>query len=169
MDKTFLKDEIQTAYLAYEKFEKFKRPETKSITDYIVEFERLYYKIKTHKMVLRDGVLQSANLSAEQQELARATASLLKYDTMVAQLKKIFRDSMSASTISTKDIKVEPVYHRESYRRNYPIQIIHENYKENIQQDKKQNLRYFQKSQKTNPLDHSGKPSRYSICEPIFH
>lgn len=48
---------MKTAYLAYEKFEKFKRPETMSITDYIVEFERLYYKIKTHKMVLPDDVL----------------------------------------------------------------------------------------------------------------
>ena len=75
--------------------EKFKRPETKSITDYIVEFERLYYQIKVHKMVLRDGVLQSANLPAEQQELARATASQLKYDIMVAQLKMNFGDSIN--------------------------------------------------------------------------
>ena len=78
---------------------------------------------------------------------------------------------MSASTISTKDTKVEPVYHRESCRKkwsdsDYPQKP---NYKENIQQDKKQNLRHFQKSQKTNPLDHSEKPSRHSICESIFH
>lgn len=48
---------MKTVCLAYEKFEKFRRPETMSITDYIVEFERLYYKIKTHKMVLPDDVL----------------------------------------------------------------------------------------------------------------
>ena len=48
---------MKTVCLAYEKFEKFRRPETMSITDYIVEFERLYYKIKTHKMVLPDNVL----------------------------------------------------------------------------------------------------------------
>ena len=63
------------------------------------------------------------------------------------------------------------MYHRESCHKklsdsNYPQKP---NYKENIQQDKKQNLRHFQKSQKTNPLDHSGKPSRHSICESIFH
>ena len=113
----FLKNKIQTAYLAYKKFEKFKRKEVMSITDYIVESEGLYYKIKAHKMVLPDcvlayWVLQKANLSAEQQQLARATTNELKYNIMVAQLKKIFGDSMSASTISTTDIKVELVYYR---------------------------------------------------------
>ena len=108
----------------------FKSPETMSITDCIVEFERLYYKIKDHKMVLPDGVLayqvlQSANLSTKQQQLTRATTTELKYDIMVNQLKKIFGDSVSASTFSTKDIKAEPVYYRESYCRklsdsNYP-------------------------------------------------
>ena len=101
-----------------------------SITDYIVEFERLYYKIKAHKMVLTDAVLayqvlQSAKLSAEQQQLARATTTMLKYDIKVAQLKKIFGDSMSASIISTDDVKVKPVFYRKSYCRklsnsNYP-------------------------------------------------
>ena len=38
LDKTFLKDQVKTTYLAYEKFEKFKRPETLNITSYIVEF-----------------------------------------------------------------------------------------------------------------------------------
>ena len=75
---------IKTAYLAYEKFEKLKRPETMRITDYIIEFERLCYKIKVRKMVLPDDVLayrvlQSANLSAEQQRLARTTTIELWY------------------------------------------------------------------------------------------
>ena len=126
-----------------------------SITDYIVEFERLYYKIKVHTMVLLDGVLayqilQSTNLSDTQQQLVRATTTELKYNIMVAQLKKIFGDSMSAST------KIEPVYYGKSFCRklfesNYPQNPT---YKENIQQDKQQSLRYFQKSGKTNPPDH---------------
>ena len=41
LDKIFLKDKIQTAYLAYEKFEKLKWPETMSTTDYIREFEKI--------------------------------------------------------------------------------------------------------------------------------
>ena len=175
LDKIFLKDEIQSTYLAYEKLEKIKKAVTMSITD-IVEFARLDYKIKVHKMVLPDDelayrVLKSANLSAEQQQVARATTTEFKYDTTVPPLKKIFGDSVSASTISTEDIKVKPVYYGESYRRK--LSDLHytrkPNYTENIQQDKKQNQRHFQKSRKTNPPDHSGKPSRCSICESNFH
>lgn len=118
LDKIFLKDEIQSTYLAYEKLEKIKRAVTMSITD-IVEFARLDYKIKVHKMVLPDGelayrVLKSANLSAEQQQVARATTTEFKYDITVPPLKKIFGGSVSASTINTEDIKVKPVYYGES-------------------------------------------------------
>ena len=126
-----------------------------SITDYIVEFERLYYKIKVHAMALLDGVpayqiLQSTNLSDTQQQLVRATTTELKYNIMVAELKKILGDGMSAST------KIEAVYYGKSFCRklfksNYPQKPT---YKENIQQDKQRNLRYFQNSGKTTPPDH---------------
>ena len=106
-------------------------------------------------MVLLDGVLayqilQSTNLSDTQQQLVTATTTELKYNIMVVQLKKIFGDSMSTST------KIEPVYYGKSFCRklfesNYPQKPA---YKENIQQDKQENLRYFQKSGKTNPPDH---------------
>ena len=69
---------------------------------------------------------------------------------MVSDLKKIFEDSMSSATINTEDNKDEPVYYGEPYRRklsdsNYPRKP---NYKENIQQDKKQNHRHFKKLEK---------------------
>ena len=37
LDKIYLKDEVQTAYLAYERYEKFKRPDTMSIYDYVID------------------------------------------------------------------------------------------------------------------------------------
>ena len=54
---------------------------------------------------------------------------------------------------------------------NYLIQIIHKNEitRKSYSKIKKQNQRHFKKSWKTNPPDHSGKPSRWSICESIFH
>ena len=57
LDKLYLKDKHQTAYLAYEAFEKFQRPVAMSMTDFINEFERMYHKLKQHKMELPDGVL----------------------------------------------------------------------------------------------------------------
>ena len=71
LDELYLEDTMQTAYLAYQNFETFKRPETMNMKDYLVKFEQLYTKIKDHQMILPDGVLayrvlNSANLSNEQ-------------------------------------------------------------------------------------------------------
>ena len=57
LDKLYLKDRHQTAYLAYEASEKFQRPVVMSMTDFINEFERMYHKLKQHKMELPDSVL----------------------------------------------------------------------------------------------------------------
>ena len=57
LDKLYPKDRHQTAYLAYEAFEKFQRPVAMSMSDFINEFERMYHKLKQHKMELPDGVL----------------------------------------------------------------------------------------------------------------
>ena len=89
LDKLYLKDRHQTAYLAYEAFEKFKHPVAMSMTDFINEFERMYHKLKQHKMELPDGVLAyrllTSSHSSEQHEpqLARATLTELTYDNTV--------------------------------------------------------------------------------------
>ena len=64
--------------------------------EFVNEFERLYDKAKLYNMTVSDGVLaiillETANLSPEQDNLARATAPL-KYEEMKEQLKKIFPD-----------------------------------------------------------------------------
>ena len=57
LDALFLEDTMQTTYLAYQTFEKFKRPSQMLMKDYLVKFEQLYTKIKDHQMILPDGVL----------------------------------------------------------------------------------------------------------------
>ena len=74
----YLKDVHCSAQEAYEKFEKFTRPSHISIGDYIIEFEKLYTKIKKFDMTLPDGVLasrflNSGNISTHHKALARAT------------------------------------------------------------------------------------------------
>ena len=69
-----------------------------SMTEHLNEFERLKSKIESYKMslssdVLAYRVLKSANLSEQHEQLARATISVLNYDNMKAQLRKIFVDS----------------------------------------------------------------------------
>ena len=46
LDKSYLKDSQYSAYEPYEQFEKFCRPKSVNISNYIIEFERLYNKIK---------------------------------------------------------------------------------------------------------------------------
>ena len=46
LDKPYLKDSQYSAYESYEQFEKFCRPKSVNISNYIIEFERLYNKIK---------------------------------------------------------------------------------------------------------------------------
>ena len=108
LDRLYLKDKTQTAYEAYDSFERFRRPDDLTISDCINEFERLLNKIKRYGSdmstdILGYRLLRSANLSEQHQQLARATITELKYDTMKTQLEKIFGGNPDCS------VKVETV------------------------------------------------------------
>ena len=116
----FAKDSNQAAYLAYDKFETFKRPIDMNIVDFINEFERLYNNIKKYEMELPTGVLayrllKSADISEDKQQLARATLSEFSYECMKRQLKAIY-DNLSQE-ISSAPVKVEPTYEVKGYNR----------------------------------------------------
>ena len=77
-----------------------------------------YNKLKVYQMKLRDGVLayrvlKSANLSEENEKLARATITTLTYKSMTEQLKKIFGD-MSKRLSQQVNLKAEPTFHNEN-------------------------------------------------------
>ena len=116
LDKLYSKDKAQLAYEAYDSFERFKREDAMSMTDFINEFERLHNKAKAYDCQVSDTVLayrvlKSANLSREHEQLARATIGELSYSNMTTQLKKIFGDSPNfgfPDSLST--VKVEPIY-----------------------------------------------------------
>ena len=95
LDSLYLKDKTQSAFEAYDSFEKFRRPSEMTINEYINQFERLKAKTESYKTQLSTDVLayrllKSANLSEAHEQLARATITDLTYDAMKAQLKKIF-------------------------------------------------------------------------------
>ena len=110
LDTLYLKDECTMAYEAYEAFEKYIRPESSSISDYIIQFERLYNKAKGYKMEIHDGVLayrllNNANISDTHKQLIRATVSEMNYKNMKEQLNKIF--SSVTSKCETESIKIK--------------------------------------------------------------
>ena len=66
------------AYLTYDQFENFKRPDEMSIVDYINDFESSNNKIRQFDMILPTGVLAykvliNANISSKKKQLIRAT------------------------------------------------------------------------------------------------
>ena len=85
--KLYLKDDTHSAYEAYERYETFSRAPSMTVSDYIIEFGRLYNKAKQHKMELPDGVLayrflNSANISSHHKQLIRATLPELGYQSI---------------------------------------------------------------------------------------
>ena len=109
----FVKGNNQAAYLAYDKFETFKRPIGMSMIDFINEFERLYNNIKKYEMELSAEVLayrwlKGAEISEDKQQLARATLTSFSYEWMKRQLKTIY-DNLSQET-SSLPLKVEPAF-----------------------------------------------------------
>ena len=83
----FAKVTNQAAFIAYQNFETFQRPETMSIIGYINKFELLNAKITKYGMTLPTGVLayqllKNANISLEKQQLIHATIENLNYENM---------------------------------------------------------------------------------------
>ena len=193
LDKLYLKDRHQTAYLAYEAFEKFQRPVAMSMTDFINEFERMYHKLKQHKMELPDGVLayrllKSAHLSEQHEQLARATLTELTYDNMKGQLKKIFGDPASLENVShIPSVKVEPVLQvnereegilfnrNSSFRQGRGRGNFRGRGRGNFQGAVKisdptsANWSTHSSRRKKNPVNNDGEVSHCNVCGSIFH
>ena len=105
LDELYQVDKNQSAFLAYEEFEQFKRPHSMNIKDYINAFDRLNNRLIGHHMKLPEGVLafrllKGANLSLDTEKLTRATIKTFTYRDMSTQLKTIFGDQHTISSIS---------------------------------------------------------------------
>ena len=109
LDKMYLKDGSSQAYEAYETIEKFVRPSGMSISEYVIKFEQLYFKTISFHMEILDGILayrllNSATLTNEQKQLVKTAASIMDYQIMKDQLKKVFT-STSINVDNKTDIE----------------------------------------------------------------
>lgn len=94
LDNLFLKDKAESGFDAFDEFIGFRRPQSMSIEDYVIEFNLKYNKIRTYEMTLPEGVqayalLKCANLTSDQQQLCRATCKTLTYKDMKTQIERI--------------------------------------------------------------------------------
>ena len=185
----YAKDINALAYMAYDQFENFKRPDEMTIVDYINEFERLNNKIRQFDMVLPTGVLaykvlNNANISLEKKQLIRATVVSLTYENITKQLTAIYDSSANSSANELVDIKSEPVYYANKHEfvnetpkdsrnfinsRNSRIFSNTRNRNRYAKQSNSTSENYDKFGQKTNLLDKSGRISRCVICKSIYH
>ena len=187
LNTLYLKDKAQVAYEAYDKFEQFQRAPEMTMKDFIIEFERLHCKTKSHGATMSDDILayrllKSANISNEHQQLARATMGDLKYDNMKSQLNKIFGDQATTSSSSDFQVKIEnineatahgnDVYYGSSSNRGWPS--YRSNNRGNTYRGRgtsggNPSRADFKKKKGKNPLNEKGFVSRCSNCESINH
>ena len=116
----YAKDINALAYMTYDQFENFKRPDEITIADYIKEFERLNNKIHQFDMVLPTGVLaykvlNNINISLEKKQLISTTIVLSTYENMIKQLQAIYDSSANSSTNELVDIKSELAYYTNNH------------------------------------------------------
>ena len=184
LDSLYLKDKTQSAFEAYDSFEKFRRPSEMTINEYINQFERLKAKTESYKTQLSTDVLayrllKSANLSEAHEQLARATITDLTYDAMKAQLKKIFShgEKSTSKADGVDNIKSEPLFqsqsdafyannnqkgYRNKFTKNYNKGGDYKNFSQKTNMPKKKNAA-------RNPLKKNGEVSRCDICDSINH
>ena len=87
LDGLFKKDELLKKYEALEAFESYKHSSSTSMQEFLNEFTRRYNKTKSYGTTMSEDILayrllKSANLSEQHEQLAKATASDLKFDVM---------------------------------------------------------------------------------------
>lgn len=109
MDKMFLKDNTQQLFCAIDSFEKFRRPKSTSMDEYIAEFTRLYkcvVECRSGKESYEDGILaykmlMQADLSNDDQRIVKAIAKPLSVAIMTETLKRTFGDGLSTTGVVT--------------------------------------------------------------------
>ncbi|ESO90517.1 hypothetical protein LOTGIDRAFT_164106 [Lottia gigantea] len=161
LDKLFKTDAVD---LAYSKFDNWKREQDTSMVDFIIDFEQKYAKCVKYNMDLPDTILafkilDYANLSEQEKQLALTAASDLRYDTMKSALKRIFT---KLPETNDKDSSVTLKEENALYTRNKP-------WRKTYLKNQKQNERDDKTLKGTNPLDKYGRRSKCLVCQSIFH
>ena len=187
LDKFFLRDKDRAGFLAYDKFNTYRRPEGMSIKEFLMKFELLLNTCTTHGVELSEKIvahqmLQSVNILTSKKELVMTTLDKFTPEGMRNQILKLFCEEevpSIANQISEMNIKIEPQSSDEkpSYvmtgsqskydnSRQSREKKNHKGYKKNYN---KQNRKDHHHRSKTNPVDEFGNITECDHCHSIFH
>ena len=110
---------LDKSFADYVKFEAFKRNDNIGVPEYIIEFNKLYSRLKSHTLELPDNILAckllfGASLSAQETQMVLTATSEFKLNLMQSTLRRIFSSSgpksASASIPDQNLPKEEPVF-----------------------------------------------------------
>lgn len=170
LDKVFEKEKIDSTYEAYTQFDKFSRKDGTSISDYVMEYERLYNRCKKYKLELPDAVLafklldgSGLDLRSRQMALTACSATSatgLTFDKMKSALNRIFSEMPSETSTSAISVKPEVAMFTKYDGRRSRTQWA----KKGDYQSGTGGLPIG-----TNPLNKFGKRTRCAICQSVFH
>ena len=119
LDKVFLKEKNTQTFITFEAFYNYRRFSGEKINDFLVHFEYLKHRLEKQNITLPEGVLafmllKAANVSAENEKLARATCPAMTYANMKSCITKIFGDpSPDNGESNIPNVKAEPVFKTE--------------------------------------------------------
>ena len=193
LDTLSLEDINQSAFWAYETFESYWRPPRTSLEDFLIDFGRHVAKLKDFNILLPEPVLafralKSANFTADNEKLVKATVSELMLSSMSGQLWKIMhKHSSDDSSPNTSPVEVKNEMDIINYAENNqmdPIEVYcgrssyqgdshFNNWRGKIncsgrQQGDKNKIHSTDKK-KLNPLNLAGKITVYFNCGCKFH
>lgn len=134
LDKIYKKDELESAYEAWSDFQRYKKVDSMSIGDYIMEFDKRYKAAKKFNMtlsvpVLAFQLLENGGLTQRDRQLTLTAVDYSKkdtlYDQMIAALKKFFGNqakSFQDCDKSAVTVKREPSIAENVYATSYTQQ-----------------------------------------------
>ena len=136
LDKLFKKDEQTEAYEAYVKFDSYRRSTSQKLTDFLMEFDKLYNLAAKRDMKLPSTVrafklLDAAKLTKQDRMFVLTGIDFSKKETLYEQtqlaLKKFTGEQMcNGGASSSVDIKIEPTFNVSSADLTNPTAQVEE-------------------------------------------
>ena len=111
MNKIYKKDELTQKYNSLEWFEKYKRQDNTTIRSFLAEFEKCFHKTRSYGTLISGNLLayyqiKSANLTARDEQLVKATINELSYDIVKSKLIKIFLEDNEIPNADFKELHI---------------------------------------------------------------
>ena len=117
LDTLYAKDATQLAFLAFDKFVKYRRPDNMDVNEFLRKFELMKNKCETYEFVIPENILayfmlSCANLPKDKEDIIRATIKDLKINDMRGQILKVYTELSNAPSSSSYEssstaVKVE--------------------------------------------------------------